>query len=198
MKWKVVLGTTVLILLTTGPAASAGSRHAPAPTAPTSTSSPETTTESQKVDLSRGETIALAAIYVVAILLAAGLSGSIDIVKAYGLKKRQLASIDQLANEVAKLDHKELVDLLAGVGQAPTGIRALSRSTMTLTVLVVLGIGVVHTLVVLRDTEVAKTILSILGGLVAAAAGFYFGGRTAQEAAGQDAKPTVNPIEGKS
>lgn len=84
-----------------------------------------------------------------------------------------------------KLELKELQEFLAASREPSSGIPGLARSTMTLTVIVILGIAVFHILAVgiVGDTsqninpQIINNILSMLAGLLAAITGFYFGGK---------------------
>jgi len=60
------------------------------------------------------------------------------------------------------------------------GVSGYRRSIMALTIILILAISIFHLLVNATDensTDIISNILSILAGLTAAMAGFYFGGR---------------------
>jgi hypothetical protein len=65
-----------------------------------------------------------------------------------------------------------------------SGISGFRRATIALTVILILGLAIFH---LLNDTngvgsnEAVKGILNMLAGLVAAIAGFYFGGRFSEK-----------------
>jgi Na+/H+-translocating membrane pyrophosphatase len=83
------------------------------------------------------------------------------------------------------LDHKELQELAKELSKSPGGITGLARATMALTVIMILAVAVIHVLVEYcqkDNSQIVGNILSMLGGLLAAITGFYFGGRTAAEA----------------
>ena len=72
-------------------------------------------------------------------------------------------------------------------GKPPPGIPGLARATMALTVIVILGISIVHILVKGGsgiDSQIINNILSMLAGLLAAITGFYFGGKTSEKKPG--------------
>ncbi|MGD9118681.1 MAG: hypothetical protein PVJ08_08145 [Dehalococcoidia bacterium] len=75
---------------------------------------------------------------------------------------------------------KRIEDIL----RAPKGITGLSRATMALTVIAILGIATVHLLLTRAsgDDQIISNVLSMLGGLIAAIVGFYFGGRAKDKA----------------
>jgi len=74
-------------------------------------------------------------------------------------------------------------------GNELRGISGFRRAIIALTVILILGISVFHLLVNNTDSNskaVINNILSMLSGLVAAIAGFYFGGRFAEKRAGEE------------
>ena len=66
------------------------------------------------------------------------------------------------------------------------GISGFRRSIIALTVILIVGIAVFHLLQNPDDSskELVSNVVSMLAGLVAAIAGFYFGGRAEQEKGG--------------
>ncbi|MFP3976211.1 MAG: hypothetical protein ACLFVK_08340 [Dehalococcoidia bacterium] len=71
--------------------------------------------------------------------------------------------------------------------EEPKGISGFRRAIIALTVIIILGIAVFH-LLASGDSgseQVVSNILSMLAGLVAAIAGFYFGGRFGEKNAEQ-------------
>jgi len=82
-------------------------------------------------------------------------------------------------------------------GSELRGISGFRRAIIALTVILILGIAVFHLLVNDTDTNsraVVNNILSMLAGLVAAIAGFYFGGRFTEKRA-EEAERRAREIE---
>ena len=82
-------------------------------------------------------------------------------------------------------------------GSEPMGISGFRRAIIALTVILILGIAVFHLLANNTDTNsraVVNNILSMLAGLVAAIAGFYFGGRFTERRA-EEAERRVREVE---
>jgi len=81
-------------------------------------------------------------------------------------------------------------DNVAKKGDAPQGVEGLARAVMALTTILILGIAVFHVLMFgigpagdqTQQPQIANNILSLLGGLLAAITGFYFGSRSTQQA----------------
>jgi hypothetical protein len=92
------------------------------------------------------------------------------------------------------LDLKELEKLVEEISKSPPGISGLARATMALTVIMVLAIAVIHIMVAgcqADDSKIISNILSMLGGLLAAITGFYFGGKAVEKAVEEERK---NPV----
>jgi hypothetical protein len=96
------------------------------------------------------------------------------------------------------IDKEELKELLAMLSKAPAGIKGLARTSMAMAVIAVIGLAVFHVLVFYQNPKgevpaVLTSVLSILGGLVSAVTGFYFGGRAASEGGAQSTpvEPTM-------
>ena len=93
-----------------------------------------------------------------------------------------------------------LVDAYIGYKKGGSELRGISgfrRAIIALTVILILGIAVFHLLVNNTDTDskaVVNNILSMLAGLVAAIAGFYFGGRFTENRA-EEAERRVKEVE---
>jgi hypothetical protein len=126
-------------------------------------------------------------LYVVVVGVVAAVPLLADIFLAYWSRSRMRgrlvnhAAIDQLSGD-------ELQAFLKELGSPPPGISGLARSTMALTVIVVLGIAVIHILATGQegeDSQIVENILSMLAGLLAAITGFYFGGRASEKAVSQ-------------
>jgi len=125
----------------------------------------------------------------------------LDICLAYWSKYRMR---QVLVNEAARnqLDQAELQEFIKELGKAPPGISGLARTVMALTVIVILGIAVLHLLVQgSENTRIIENVLSMLAGLLAAITGFYFGGRAAErkpEETKQPAPPNATGSAGNS
>lgn len=129
-------------------------------------------------------------VYVVIVAVFISLPWVIDIILAYmsQYKIRKLLvdkGLDKASKDGLSLD--ELKELLRESGKAPGGIQGLSRASMALSVILILGIAVFHLITKEEpaegDSQIVSNILSMLGGLLAAITGFYFGGRTAEKGA---------------
>jgi hypothetical protein len=126
----------------------------------------------------------LAALYVGLLVLVALLPMLIDLGAAYwfaGRTRRLL--IDKAAGD--RLSLPELRLILQELQASPPGIPGLARSTMALTVIVILGVAIFHLLVMpvaLTDQtmQAVTTVLTLLSGLLAAITGFYFGGKATE------------------
>ena len=122
-------------------------------------------------------------IYVVVLALAASLPMLLDICLAYRSRNKTRNLLVEKAS-LDKLELKELQEFIKEIGEAPPGIPGLARAVMALTVIVVLGIAVIHILVEGPqgdNSQIINNILSMLAGLLAAITGFYFGGKTAEK-----------------
>ena len=122
-------------------------------------------------------------LYILVLAFIAGIPIALDICLAYWSRRN---SQQLLINEASRnhLDLSELQELIKEFAKAPPGISGLARTTMALTVIVILGIAVLHILVEdghAENMKVVDNILSMLAGLLAAITGFYFGGRAAEK-----------------
>lgn len=108
----------------------------------------------------------------------------LDIVKAY---RAQNKIREQLINKCAKdgISPEELKELLKEARKSPPGIAGLTRGAIAFTVIVILGIALFHMIITrtAEDSQIIGNILSMVGSLIAAIVGFYFGGRTKDKAA---------------
>ena len=72
-------------------------------------------------------------------------------------------------------------------GHAPQGMQGLTRGLIALTTILIIGIALFHLAIFGSPspdiTPILNNLLSLLGGLLAAIAGFYFGARSGQQAA---------------
>jgi len=122
-------------------------------------------------------------VYVVTLLLFAGFPIILDIFLAYrSLNKTRNLLVEKASAD--RLELKELQELIKESEKAPPGIPGLARSTIALTVILILGIAVFHLLVTGAEGNnslIINNVLSMLAGLLAAITGFYFGGKTAEK-----------------
>jgi hypothetical protein len=127
----------------------------------------------------------LVGLYVVLLVLSVMLPVLFDIWKAYAFARYTRGEIIGKING-SDLDREKLRLLLTELNESPPGIPGLGRSTMALTIILILAVAVVHLLVVptrLGDNgPIVGNVLSLLGGALASITGFYFGGKTSQEA----------------
>lgn len=135
--------------------------------------------------------------YLIVVLAIAVLPRIVDILAGYISSALALKRLTSLANN-DKLDKEELQRLMETAVEPPKGIPGLARTSIALAVVGVIGIAVFHVLVFYQkpsgDTpQVLTNVLSILGGLVAAVTGFYFGGKASTEGA---AKKEQKPVGG--
>jgi uncharacterized membrane protein len=128
--------------------------------------------------------------YAVIIVLFAGIPTVLDICLAYkSLNKTRDTLIAKALEKASSLE--ELKEIIKEAGKAPPGIKGLTRGSIALTVIVVLGIAVFHILTVgvvgsasqEANSQIINNVLSLLTGLLAAITGFYFGSRTAEKKA---------------
>ena len=138
------------------------------------------------------ETIGMIMIYVASIVLIAGFPWVLDICLAYRSrsKTRKLLENKEITD---KLDAVALQEFIKEISKSPPCISGLSRVSIALTVIIVLGIAMVHILVkgcppVAKDSQIVNNVLSMLAGLLAAVTGFYFGGRAAEKKAEEGSK----------
>jgi len=127
-------------------------------------------------------------LYVTVLGLVACLPMILDICLAYHSKNK---TRKQLLDEAARngLEQAELQEFIKEIGKSPPGISGLARATMALTVIVILGIAVIHILVKgdqPEGSQIVNNVLSMLAGLLAAITGFYYGGRTAEKKAEEE------------
>ncbi len=131
-------------------------------------------------------------IYVLVVALFASLPEILDICLAYrSQNKTRNLLIEKLIEKASldKLELNELKEFIKESGKAPRGIPGLTRGTMALTVILVLGVAVFHILVKGApgdDSQIINNVLSMLAGLLAAIAGFYFGGKAAEKKKGEE------------
>ena len=78
------------------------------------------------------------------------------------------------------------------------GTVGIARTTMTITIIVILGIAVLLILTESINSEVVSTVLGALTATLAAITGFYFGGKTAESAAGAAVEKKVDEAAKKA
>lgn len=129
-------------------------------------------------------------VYVIIVAVFISLPWVIDILMAYvSHNKIRQQLVDKVIEKASKdgLSLAELKELLKETAKAPGGMQGLSRASMALSVILILGIAVFHLMSkaapTAGDSQIVGNILSMLGGLLAAITGFYFGGRTAEQGA---------------
>jgi len=111
------------------------------------------------------------------------------VLEAVDMHRAYRASVDLRKDLLPLLDHKisaeQLKALLPDLGQGPTGIPGLTRGALAFTLLLIIGIAVFHLLVFSDSTanSLVDKILTLLTGAIASITGFYFGGKTATDAA---------------
>ena len=91
-----------------------------------------------------------------------------------------------------RLDKDELRELLKESSKPPPGIPGLARSTIALTVIVILAVAIFHLLTSDNgdgNSTIINNVLSVLAGLLAAITGFYFGGRATEKKQEDTEKP---------
>lgn len=137
-------------------------------------------------------------VYVVIVALFISLPWVIDIFMAYrSQNKTRKLLLDKVIDSASKggLSLDELKELLKESNKAPGGMQGLSRASMALSVILILGIAVFQLLAkaapTAGDSQIVGNILSMLGGLLAAITGFYFGGRSAEQGAEKAAEKKV-------
>ena len=115
-------------------------------------------------------------IYVCAILLVAAVPEILDILSVYRTRNKLIKLLEKLEPE----ERQKIIKLLE---KSTPGIQGLTRGVLALTVIVILGIAIIHILVggiqgsSEDNTQIINNILSMLAGLLAAITGFYFGGK---------------------
>ena len=98
--------------------------------------------------------------------------------------RRRGASLTGYESQPSHVAPGELKEIVKESGKAPPGMPGRARSTMALTVIVILGVAVFHLLVKGGpgdNSQIIGNVLSMLGGLLAAITGFYFGGKAAEK-----------------
>lgn len=121
--------------------------------------------------------------YMVLLALVACLPMLLDICLAYSSRNKARSILIEKATADG-LQPKERQEFILEIGKPPPGIPGLARAVMALTVIIILGVAVVHILVngaPENGGEIIDNVLSMLAGLLAAITGFYFGGRTAEK-----------------
>ncbi len=153
------------------------------------------TTDTTLVNTTLASTTDSILVYVVIVALFISVPWIIDILMAYrSQNKTRKLLLDKIVDNTSKdgLSLDELKELLKESNKAPGGMQGLSRASMALSVILILGIAVFQLLTKANptagDSQIVGNILSMLGGLLAAITGFYFGGRTAEKAAEEKAE----------
>jgi hypothetical protein len=122
-------------------------------------------------------------IYVIIIAAIAFLPHLIDVILTYSAKMRlrKILLDTSIKEKFSAIEYKKIVE---EANTPPKGIAGLSRGTMAILAIVIMGIALFHLLVTRQtgDTNTINTIIAMLGSLIAAIVGFYFGGKTVGEA----------------
>lgn len=121
-------------------------------------------------------------VYVLIIAVIAFLPLIIDVIMAYKSRSR-IGTLLAGKDGESKIGLDELKELIKEADKSPKGITGLYRATMAVVVIVILGIALFHLLITrsASDNQIIGNMLSMLGGLIAAIVGFYFGGRAVKE-----------------
>jgi hypothetical protein len=120
--------------------------------------------------------------YIIIIAVIAFIPHLIDIILTYKSKmKLRKALLDPTARE--KFTSDEFKKLIEEASKPPKGIVGLSRGTMAILVIAILGIALFHLLTTRQnsDSQIISNVISMLGSLIAAIVGFYFGGKASEE-----------------
>ncbi len=123
--------------------------------------------------------LALLLLFVVLIVLLPIWATIYDIRKSYEERHKVFADLQR--NTTAG----DTAALLKQMDQGPTGFMGLTRGLIALTLILVLAFAVFYLVVFAPPTipSVAERLLTLLAGTLTAITGFYFGSRTATEAA---------------
>lgn len=151
-----------------------------------------------------GSSIFLLGMLILLLLLFASLPILLNMYWSYKyLEKGQTILRAMVDNSKDKPLDKDLIQTISGsLNAQPIGIQGVGRSTMALTLVVVVGIGVFYVTLYPIDSDkspLIKDLMLTLAGAISAIIGFYFGGRTGQEgssatAPAASAVPSPAPI----
>jgi hypothetical protein len=123
--------------------------------------------------------------YVLLIVLFVSVLHLVDSMQAYRLARSETAEIwKKLPNSLSADDLAKLQGLLAAVS-SPSGIAGTTRSILTYSLIIILGIAVFHLLALppadpkraISYADYADKILILLAGSLTPAVGFYFGAK---------------------
>ena len=113
------------------------------------------------------------------------------------LEKGQALLKEMIDNSKGSPLDKDLIQTISGsLNAQPVGIQGVGRSTMALTLVVVVGIGVFYVTLYPIDSEkspLIKDLMLTLAGAISSIVGFYFGGRAGQEGS-STATPTAAAV----
>jgi hypothetical protein len=111
------------------------------------------------------------------------------------LEKGQALLRALVDNSKDKPIDKDLIQTISGsFNTQPVGIQGVGRSTMALTLVVIVGIGVFYVTLYPIDSQkspLIKDLMLTLAGAISAIVGFYFGGRSGQDSSAT--APTATP-----
>jgi hypothetical protein len=101
------------------------------------------------------------------------------------LEKGQALLKEMVDNSKGSPLDKDLIQTVSGsLNAQPIGIQGVGRSTMALTLVVVVGIGIFYVTLYPIDSDkspLIKDLMLTLAGAISSIVGFYFGGRAGQE-----------------
>jgi hypothetical protein len=136
------------------------------------------------------------AIFIFLLLLFAAAPIILNMYWAYG----HLSKTQEILKEIVgkqkenKIENEALIHIVENcINAQPSGVTGIGRSTMALTLTVILGISLIYLFVYPPSAEVStiiKDLLLTVIGAIASIIGFYFGGRALQESAAQ---PSIAP-----
>ncbi len=135
-------------------------------------------------------------IFIFLLLLFAAAPIMLNMYLAYG----HLSNTQKLLKEIVekqkenKIENAAIIQIVEGcINAQPSGVTGVGRSTMALTLTVILGISLIYLFVYPPPVDVStiiKDLLLTVIGAIASIIGFYFGGRALQESATQ---PSIAP-----
>ncbi len=138
-------------------------------------------------------------IFIFLLLLFAAAPIILNMYWAYG----HLSNTQEILKEIVgkqkenKIENEALIKIIEDcINAQPSGVTGIGRSTMALTLTVILGISLIYLFVFPPSAEVStiiKDLLLTVIGAIASIIGFYFGGRALQESAAQPSIPPATP-----
>jgi len=77
----------------------------------------------------------------------------------------------------------EIKELLVAMDDGPTGFIGLTRGVIAVTLILILGLAILHLIMFGSEPTVAERLLTMLAGALTAVIGFYFGSKATKEGA---------------